>query len=283
VVADKFKVFISWSGQQSQAVAAVWLDLISETFDSVEPFMSEENIGAGERGLAKIATELAGTSFGIIVVTQENQKSPWLNYEAGSLSKDVDDQTVRVAPSLVDFERKTDVTGPIGQFQASLLNREGVEYILVEIAKIVGADEASIRKRLTNSWREEYETRFNSAKTAGGDEPVAQRRGNDEILDEILTIVRELARSPMQSEAAALSAQLFPASASFSGGVESPSVNRAPLVLEPGDRIQHDKYGVGRVEEVTGEGESAMSLVDFGSVGRVKLMHNHASVVKIRG
>ena len=78
MVADKFKVFISWSGQLSQAVAAIWLDLISETFDSVEPFMSEENIGAGERGLVKIATELAGTSFGIIIVTQENQNSPWL-------------------------------------------------------------------------------------------------------------------------------------------------------------------------------------------------------------
>jgi hypothetical protein len=276
VVADKFKVFISWSGQLSQAVAAIWLDLISETFDSVEPFMSEENIGAGERGLVKIATELAGTSFGIIVVTQENQNSPWLNYEAGALSKDVVDETVRVAPSLVDFERKNDVTGPIGQFQASLLNREGVEYILVEIAKIVGVDEASIRKRLTNSWREEYETRFNSAKTAGGDEPVAQRRGNDEILDEILTIIRELARSSASPEPAELSGQVRPLWTSLSGG------KRPLMVLEPGDRIQHDKYGVGRVEEVTGEGESAMSLVDFGSAGRVKMMHNHAPVAKIR-
>ena len=84
------------------------------------------------------------------------------------------------------------MTGPIGQFQASLLNREGVEYILVEIAKIVGVDEASIRKRLTNSWREEYETRFNSAKTAGGDEPVAERRGNDEISTRSLRLFASL-------------------------------------------------------------------------------------------
>ncbi len=250
----------------SKDVATVWRNLVKETFDSVEPFMSEENIGAGERGLAKIAKELAGTSFGIIVVTQENQNSPWLNYEAGALSKDVDDETVRVAPSLVDFERKTDVTGPIGQFQASLLNREGVEYILVEIAKVVGVEDASIRKRFANSWREEYESQFASAKASRGDEPVTSRRGNDEMLDEILTVVREIARSPMMSEPAE---------------PLTPLERGELLVLEPGDRVRHAKYGIGRVEEVTGEGESAMALVDFGRSGRVKLMHNHAPLHKL--
>jgi DNA helicase II / ATP-dependent DNA helicase PcrA len=56
---------------------------------------------------------------------------------------------------------------------------------------------------------------------------------------------------------------------------------RPLLVLQPGDRVTHDKYGLGRVEEVSGVGESAMSLIDFGSSGRVKLMHNHAPVSKL--
>ena len=56
---------------------------------------------------------------------------------------------------------------------------------------------------------------------------------------------------------------------------------RPLLVLAPGDRVTHDKYGLGRVEEVSGVGESAMSLIDFGSSGRVKLMHNHAPVNKL--
>jgi DNA helicase-2/ATP-dependent DNA helicase PcrA len=57
--------------------------------------------------------------------------------------------------------------------------------------------------------------------------------------------------------------------------------NRPLIVLEPGDRVTHDKYGLGRVEEVSGMGETAMSLIDFGSAGRVKLMHNHAPVHKL--
>ncbi|MDG4665819.1 DNA helicase PcrA [Mycobacterium sp. 236(2023)] len=56
---------------------------------------------------------------------------------------------------------------------------------------------------------------------------------------------------------------------------------RSLIVLEAGDRVTHDKYGLGRVEEVSGAGESAMSLIDFGSAGRVKLMHNHAPISKL--
>ena len=56
---------------------------------------------------------------------------------------------------------------------------------------------------------------------------------------------------------------------------------RPLLVLEPGDRVTHDKYGLGRVEDVSGVGESAMSLIDFGSAGRVKLMHNHAPISRL--
>jgi DNA helicase-2/ATP-dependent DNA helicase PcrA len=71
----------------------------------------------------------------------------------------------------------------------------------------------------------------------------------------------------------------------FGAGAPRPSPSRAGkrplLVLEPGDRVTHDKYGLGRVEEVSGVGESAMSLIDFGSAGRVKLMHNHAPVQKL--
>ena len=44
--------------------------------------------------------------------------------------------------------------------------------------------------------------------------------------------------------------------------------------------MTHDKYGLGRVEEVSGAREAATSLIDFGSSGPVKLMHNHAPVSK---
>lgn len=190
---DSTKVFISWSGQQAKQVAIVWRDLLSHLFDTVVPFMSEADIGAGERPLPKIEAELEQTRFGIIVMTQENQNSQWLNFEAGALSKNVPDAVNRVAPSLVDFELKSDATGPLSQFQANLLDRDGIENILVSIAKVVDVNADALRRRFDYAWNAEYRERFSAARNA---QTGAQgHRDQRQVLDEILTIARGLLRN----------------------------------------------------------------------------------------
>ncbi|KIQ15958.1 DNA helicase PcrA [Rhodococcus sp. MEB064] len=67
----------------------------------------------------------------------------------------------------------------------------------------------------------------------------------------------------------------------WSGG-SSPSATPTPsfgkartnntLVLAVGDRVSHDKYGLGTVVESEGSGQRAMVLIDFGTSGRVKMM-----------
>ncbi|MGB6179686.1 MAG: UvrD-helicase domain-containing protein [Rhodococcus sp. (in: high G+C Gram-positive bacteria)] len=67
----------------------------------------------------------------------------------------------------------------------------------------------------------------------------------------------------------------------WSGG-SSPSSTQTPsfgkartnntLTLAVGDRVNHDKYGLGTVVESEGSGQRAMVLVDFGTSGRVKMM-----------
>ncbi|NLU82559.1 DNA helicase PcrA [Rhodococcus sp. HNM0569] len=44
------------------------------------------------------------------------------------------------------------------------------------------------------------------------------------------------------------------------------------LVLAAGDRVSHDKYGLGSVLEVKGAGPTATATIDFGSAGKVRLM-----------
>jgi hypothetical protein len=170
-------------------------------FDGVEALMSEDDIGAGERSLPKIAEELSGTTFGIIVVTPENQFSQWLNYESGALSKGVKDQAARVAPSLVGFERKGDAEGPIAQFQATLLDREGVGRILVEIAKVFDIKQDPIRTRFERAWAADYENRFSEASQDPAPAP-PQRRPEPEVLDEILNHVRGLSRTSRAASSA---------------------------------------------------------------------------------
>ncbi|MFZ2174357.1 MAG: DNA helicase PcrA [Rhodococcus sp. (in: high G+C Gram-positive bacteria)] len=44
------------------------------------------------------------------------------------------------------------------------------------------------------------------------------------------------------------------------------------LVLSVGDRVSHDKYGLGTVLETKGAGPTATVTIDFGSAGKVRLM-----------
>ena len=88
---------------------------------------------------------------------------------------------------------------------------------------------------------------------------------------------RRTEQSSTSSLSAPIAGRFGPPRPSPAGGIGK----RPLLVLAPGDRVNHDKYGLGRVEEVSGSGESAMSLIDFGSAGRVKLMHNHAPLQKL--
>jgi DNA helicase-2/ATP-dependent DNA helicase PcrA len=48
--------------------------------------------------------------------------------------------------------------------------------------------------------------------------------------------------------------------------------NTVALKLGVGDRVSHDKYGLGTVVEAQGEGPRATATIDFGAAGKVKLM-----------
>jgi DNA helicase-2/ATP-dependent DNA helicase PcrA len=48
--------------------------------------------------------------------------------------------------------------------------------------------------------------------------------------------------------------------------------NRPALVLAVGDRVNHDKYGLGKVVAAEGSGVRATVTVDFGAAGTVRLM-----------
>ncbi|MBX3311772.1 MAG: UvrD-helicase domain-containing protein [Microbacteriaceae bacterium] len=53
------------------------------------------------------------------------------------------------------------------------------------------------------------------------------------------------------------------------------------LQLSPGDRINHDNYGQGRVMDVTGEGSKAKAVVDFSNFGRKTLLIKIAPITKL--
>lgn len=97
------KVFISWSGDLSHKVAVILRDWLPSVIQSLESYVSSEDIDKGARWSTDISKELEDSSFGILCITRENLDPPWLNFEAGALSKSVDRS--RVSPFLFGVKR----------------------------------------------------------------------------------------------------------------------------------------------------------------------------------
>jgi len=109
------KVFISWSGEPSKKIAEEIKKWIKYVIQSVEPFVSSEDIEKGSRWSGDIAKQLENTNFGLLCVTKDNYKAPWLLFEAGALSKAMDESFV--VPLLFGLE-PSDLSGsPLLQFQ----------------------------------------------------------------------------------------------------------------------------------------------------------------------
>ena len=56
---------------------------------------------------------------------------------------------------------------------------------------------------------------------------------------------------------------------------------QAVIFLEVGDRVSHDTFGVGKVTAVSGEGEKAQAVIDFGSLGEKRLLLRYAPVERL--
>jgi hypothetical protein len=117
------KLFISWSGDRSKALATLLRDRLPLILHYVEPWLSQLDIEAGDRWALEVAKELDACTFGVTCVTPENIASPWILFEAGALAKSM--QEGRVIPLLMDLEF-SEISGPLAQFQAKKTDKEGI-------------------------------------------------------------------------------------------------------------------------------------------------------------
>jgi hypothetical protein len=197
------KVFISWSGNKSHKVALVFRDWFPSVIQSIEPYVSSEDIDKGARWSTDIAKELENSTFGILCVTKENLEAPWLSFEAGALSKTMDKSFV--SPFLFDIKR-SEVNGPILQFQSTIFQKDDIKKLVKTLNK--ACDEASISdarlEKAFDVWYPTLETELNNLKDVVDD--TNDKKGKEEavlhsaeILEEILDLSRnnqKLLRNP---------------------------------------------------------------------------------------
>ena len=185
------KIFISWSKPETKKFAlflSEWLQLVIQ---SVKPWMSERDVAKGTRSMSELGKELEGTQFGIIVLTAANQDSPWINFEAGAISKSTGE--ARVVPLLLDL-RKADVVGPLAQFQAVDATDQDDVFQLVKAIND-GFPEPLPEHRLRRYFEHEWPNLSVKVADFRKTEPAEpERRDERDVLDEILVAVRELQR-----------------------------------------------------------------------------------------
>ena len=195
------KVFLSWSGPRARAAAQTLRQWLPDVIQSVEPWMSAEDIDAGARWGSEVTNQLAETRCGIICLTKDNQTAPWVLFEAGALSKTLD--KTYVIPYLIDLEPADILRGPLTQFQAKRATKDETWDLIRTLNRALDnvLTDAQLERSFERCWSD-LETSLKALpQSANIQEPP---RSSDDMIAEILETVRRIDNS-IAADAAARS------------------------------------------------------------------------------
>lgn len=188
------KVFISWSGETSRKVAEAIREWLPKVLQTVKPYFTPNDIAKGSRWFSDITQELDDSMAGIFCVTSQNLKSQWLMFEAGAISKKVEQSLV--CPILIGLEN-TDISGPLTQFQTTSFEKSDFKRLVSDLNKANTSNvlEESVLNQVFEKFWPELESRVKQIiKTSvDGDAISADRRSDRELLEEVLKLSRALA------------------------------------------------------------------------------------------
>ena len=196
------KISLSWSGEISNKVAMTFRNWLPSVIQSINPYVSSEDIDKGARWSTDIAKELEDSTFGILCVTKDNMNAPWLNFEAGALSKTMDKSFV--SPFLFDI-RRSEVDGPILQFQSTVFDKEDIKKLIFSLNKACGQEQLTDERleKAFGVWYPSLEEELNKIKNIRSEQLTEEEKipsiKESMILEEILELTRinqKLIRNP---------------------------------------------------------------------------------------
>lgn len=238
------KVFLSWSGEPSKAVAQALREWLPDVIQNLKPWMSQKDLGAGVRWSTEIEGELRASAFGVICVTANNRHAPWLNFEAGAISNNL--QGSRVVPYIFDMSF-ADIEGPLTQFQGKEATKEGTRE-LVQALNAVAGEQGLEATRLQTAFERmwpELEAKLRAIPRGQGavaqTEP--QHRTAEDKLDEVLVLLRNMSADPSERtlrnitvrDANRQKSNAYNSISEFHDFLKKESITIAPIEVIPGD------------------------------------------------
>lgn len=194
------KVFISWSGPLSKAVAETLDDWLQCVLQAIDPWMSSKDIDRGSLWFNKISDQLSATNLGIVCLTQENKLNPWILFESGALAKGL--TSSRVCTLLIDLKPE-DIDDPLAQFNHTYPTKEGI-YALVSTINNTLPERAlkeKVLEKVFDTYWPQFEKRFKEAlkRHPAGQSP--EPRTPEDLMGEVLRSVRRMDRRLLDVEA----------------------------------------------------------------------------------
>ena len=111
------EVFISWSGEKANKYAKFLEGILNQIFGKRTETFYSGNIESGTVWLERINQALEQSKIGIIILTKESMKKPWVNFEAGAIFK-ADRKNTFIVPVCVDISFKELEDHPLRFFQS---------------------------------------------------------------------------------------------------------------------------------------------------------------------
>lgn len=186
------KVYISWSGDLSNRLAEAVRQWLPGVLQFVKPYFTPSDIEKGIKWGSDILTELGGSDIGIICLTKDNLKKPWILFEAGALSKNFDKS--HVCTLLFNVE-PTDLIGPLTLFQATKFSKDDFEKLIKTINNCGGETKLNndTLDNVFGMWwpiLEENIMKILKEEEERSQHEVVEHRSERDILEEILELTR---------------------------------------------------------------------------------------------
>jgi hypothetical protein len=191
----EYNVFLAWSGPVSKAVAEAWHQWLPLAIQGARPWMSSTDIPKGTPWFGELADQLKGIKIGIICVTPDNLSAPSIHFEAGALSKTVAEQQY-VCPYLFNV-KDSDLGFPLAHFQTTKAQQDDTRQLFHSLHRALQT--AGLTKGqldvVFDKWWPDLQIKLEAIPHLDSRQQRPHRK-EGEILEEVLKLVRDLARRP---------------------------------------------------------------------------------------
>ena len=147
------RIFISWSGAASRGFARILKEWLPTVLPYARPWLSSDDIRKGKPWDSELTRQLEATSYSLVcVTTRQVAKAPWVNFEAGAVSKYI--EHAHVSPLLVSVD-PADLDGlPLARFQCTQFTKADVRRLLRSIneASDSPVSKEQLSRNLRNTW-----------------------------------------------------------------------------------------------------------------------------------